>query len=63
MEQYSGWVPLWCKQDNADSFDQSRRKGAAFADSLNMGMGDYIFSMLADNESEIEEYLECDTVE
>ena len=33
------------------------------ADSLDMGMGDYIFSMLADNESEIEEYLECDTIE
>ena len=33
------------------------------ADSLDMGMGDYIFSMLADNESEIEGYLECDTVE
>lgn len=33
------------------------------ADSLDMGMGDYIFSMLADNESEIEGYLECDAVE
>ena len=33
------------------------------ADSFDMGMGDYIFSMLADNESEIEEYLECDTIE
>ena len=33
------------------------------ADSFDMGMGDYIFSMLADNESRIEEYLECDTIE
>lgn len=31
------------------------------ADSLDMGMGDYIFSMLSDNESEIEEYLECES--
>lgn len=33
------------------------------ADSLDMGMGDYIFSMLADSESEIDEYLECGAVE
>lgn len=33
------------------------------ADSFDMGMGDYIFSMLADNESRIEEYLECDAFE
>lgn len=33
------------------------------ADSLDMGMGDYIFSMLSDNESEIEGYLECEAVE
>ena len=33
------------------------------ADALDMGMGDYIFSMLADSESEIDEYLECDAVE
>ncbi|MXP79157.1 AAA family ATPase (plasmid) [Lachnospiraceae bacterium WCA-9-b2] len=33
------------------------------ADSFDMGMGDYIFSMLTDNESRIEEYLECDAFE
>lgn len=33
------------------------------ADSLDMGMGDYIFSMLANSESEINEYLECGSVE
>lgn len=33
------------------------------AESLDMGMGDYIFSILSDNESEIGRYLECDAVE
>ncbi len=32
------------------------------ADSLDMSMGDYIFSMLSDDESEMERYLECDAV-
>ena len=30
---------------------------------LNMSMGDYLFSMLADSESSISEYLECDVNE
>lgn len=30
---------------------------------FNMSMGDYLFSMLADNESNISDYLECDANE
>ena len=30
---------------------------------LNMGMGDYLFSVLADSESNIRDYLECDADE
>ena len=30
---------------------------------LNMSMGDYLFSMLADSESNISDYLECDVDE
>lgn len=33
------------------------------ADVFNMSMGDYLFSMLADSESNINDYLECDTNE
>ena len=30
---------------------------------FNMSMGDYLFSMLADSESNISDYLECDVYE
>ena len=30
---------------------------------FNMSMGDYLFSMLADSESNISDYLECDVDE
>lgn len=46
------------------SFKKSKEKALLDdADSVDMQLGDYIFSLLTDDESEIETYLECGTVE
>lgn len=44
-------------------FDKKREKMLMHdADACDMGTGDYIFSLLADDESELENYLECDDI-